>query len=116
MPPALHLPLLEQLNVAANHLRAVSDVSACLCLVRFAAYWNRIGCCPLDHAMPNLQSLELQRNVLHLSVLLPTSRDLALQFVSLTKLSLSNNALQQLQVRGRSAYCTFAFVLDISHV
>ena len=48
--------------------------------------------------MPNLESLELQRNVLHLGRLLPLSRDIAAQFASLSKLSLSNNALPQLQV------------------
>jgi hypothetical protein len=52
--------------------------------------------------MSSLESLELQRNVLHLSKLLPQSRDIALQFASLTKLSLSNNALPQLQASTRT--------------
>ena len=116
MPPTLNLPLLQQLNVAANHLRAVSDVSACSCLVRFAAYWNRIGCCPLSHAMPCLESLELQRNVLHLSMLLPKSRDVALEFANLTKLSLSNNALPQLQVRLLCGLYLCMHVLDFSYL
>jgi hypothetical protein len=98
MPPALQLPLLQQLNVAANHLRALSDMSACPSIVRVAAYWNRISVFPLNHPIPTLESLELQRNVLHLGKLLPQSRDVALQFSSLTRLSLSNNALPQLQV------------------
>ena len=98
MPSALNLPHLEQINVAANHLRALPDVSACSSIIRFAAYWNRVSVFPLSSPMPNLESLELQRNVLHLGRLLPPSRDIAAQFASLSKLSLSNNALPQLQV------------------
>jgi internalin A len=98
VPPVLHLPLLQQLNVAANQLRALSDVSGCSSIVRCAAYWNRISTFPLKIPTPSLQSLELQRNILHLSRLLPQSHNLALQFTSLTKLNVSNNALPQLQV------------------
>jgi hypothetical protein len=89
--------------VAANHLRAVPEISACTRIVRFAAYWNRISVCPLNQPMPALESLELQRNVIHVGRLLPQSRDIAVQFSSLTKLSLSNNALPQLQVRTAPA-------------
>jgi Leucine-rich repeat (LRR) protein len=107
MPSSLHLPLLQQLNVAANSLRALPDVSACVCLTRYAAYWNRIAVSPLDQPMSSLESLELQRNVLHLSKLLPQSRDIALQFASLTKLSLSNNALPQLQASTRTVTLSY---------
>ncbi len=90
--------------MAANHLRALPEMSACTSIVRFAAYWNRISVCPLNEPMPALESLELQRNVIHLGRLLPQSRDLAAQFSSLTKLSLSNNALPLLQVHLASNY------------
>jgi Leucine-rich repeat (LRR) protein len=114
MPPALHLPLLQQLNVAANHLRALPDMSACPSIVRVAAYWNRISVFPLNHPIPNLESLELQRNVLHLGKLLPQSHDIALQFSSLTRLNLSNNAMPQLQVHPWTsiAACLFGCGLN----
>ena len=107
MPPILQLPLLEQLNVAANHLRSVSDLSECSKISRYAAYWNRISLVPLNNPLPSLESLELQRNVLHLSKVLPQSHNLAVQFSSLTKLNLSNNALPQLQVSCNHAENVF---------
>jgi hypothetical protein len=52
--------------------------------------------------MSSLESLELQRNVLNLSKLLLQSRNIALQIASLTKLSLSNNALPKLRASTRT--------------